>query len=92
VVGRGDDLLLPDVLVEVIDVAASALDLGVLLLVDVENVDVDALGVSGNQVSTSSEMKKSSRSGRRFSRARQPSIESWSVIVTKSMPRSLAMR
>ena len=48
--------------------------------------------VSGNHVSTSSEMKKSSRSGFRSSRARQPSIESWSVIVTKSMPRSLAMR
>jgi hypothetical protein len=43
VVRRRDDSLLADVLVEVVDVRSPALDLRVLLLVDVEDVDVDAL-------------------------------------------------
>ncbi len=33
-----------------------------------------------------------SETGLRFSSSRQPSIESWSVMVTRSMPRFLAMR
>jgi hypothetical protein len=83
---RAGDLVLAEVLGDELDVGGVRLQPVVVVRRDAEAEDVDLLRLAAKPAVNSSEMNVSGRSAI----CSAPAIVSWSVIVTKSMPRRVA--